>query len=204
MRWPRAADADAITSFISRPEAACWTAAIPHPYPQGEAERFILQARAGNASGAALVLAIDQKAGSPQTIGLISARPAAPTDIELGYVLAPQLCGRGFATEAVAEAVNALFRITMANSIIANSCVDNPASRQVLEKLGFSFIESGLEFLPVRRGMQLCDRFRLDRRSWAAKRVAMGESRAMPPMAQQSPGENRAPVLAMAGEQMER
>ena len=41
LRWPRASDAAAITAFASLPEVAQMTDAIPHPYPAGEADRFI-------------------------------------------------------------------------------------------------------------------------------------------------------------------
>src|SRR5439155_11525397 len=61
LRWPRASDAPAITSFVSLAQVARMTASIPHPYPPGEAERFIMKARTGNAGGTALVLAITQK-----------------------------------------------------------------------------------------------------------------------------------------------
>src|SRR4029450_8317355 len=89
LRWPRASDAPAITSFVSLAQVAQMTATVPHPYPSGEAERFILQSRADKASGTALVLAIVQKSGTPQAIGLLSAIPAGARDIEFGYVLAP-------------------------------------------------------------------------------------------------------------------
>ncbi|MGH6856132.1 MAG: GNAT family N-acetyltransferase, partial [Methylocella sp.] len=33
LRWPRASDAPAITSFVSLAQTARMTASIPHPYP---------------------------------------------------------------------------------------------------------------------------------------------------------------------------
>src|ERR1700724_1219235 len=84
LRWPRASDAR-------------MTASIPHPYPPGEAERFIMKARTGNATGTALVLAIIQKGGVRQSIGLLGATLAAGRDIEFGYVLAPPVWGKGVA-----------------------------------------------------------------------------------------------------------
>lgn len=61
LRWPRVSDTASIASFASLPQIAWMTALIPHPYPPGEAERFVMKARADNASGSALVLAIVQK-----------------------------------------------------------------------------------------------------------------------------------------------
>ncbi len=73
LRWPRAADAAAITAFASRPEVAQMTAAIPYPYPAQEADRFIFEARADNAAGRALHLALTLKGGPRTVVGLVSA-----------------------------------------------------------------------------------------------------------------------------------
>jgi RimJ/RimL family protein N-acetyltransferase len=203
LRWPRAADAPAITSFAKLSEVAQWTAGIPHPYPKGEAERFVLQARADTASGKALILAITQKAGARQVIGLISGTSAAGPDLELGYVLAPPMWGKGFTSEVAKPFVDALFRLSMANRIVANSRVHNAASRRVLEKTGFTYMGSGLHLLPARGGMYPCDRFQLDRKRWAAMLIAAGESQAMLAMAQQTPGTDEGKVHAAASEQID-
>ena len=203
LRWPRASDAPAITSFASLAQTARMTASIPHPYPPGEAERFIMKARTGNASGTALVLAITQKGGARQTIGLLSATLASGRDIDFGYVLAPQICGKGFASEAVEALADTVFSLTRANRILANSRVDNIASRRVLEKTGFAFVDTGLDFLPARGGLHPCDRFQLDRKTWAANRRTGGKSRPMPPMAQQARDASEAKVLVPAAPQVD-
>jgi RimJ/RimL family protein N-acetyltransferase len=203
LRWPRAADALAITSFAKLAEVAERTAEIPHPYPLGEAERFILEARADNASGKALVLAIAQKAGARQVIGIISATPAAPADIELGYILAPAMWDKGYASEVTKPFIDALFRLSMANRIVANSRIHNVASRRVLEKTGFVFLGSGPHLMPARGGVHSCDRFQLDRKTWAANLIAAGESQALPAMAQQSHDANEDKILTAASEQID-
>ncbi len=186
LRWPRASDAPAIASFASLAQVAQMTASIPHPYPPGDAERFIMKARTSNASGTALVLAITQKGGGRQTIGLLSATLAAERDVEFGYVLAPPVWGRGFASEAVKALADTIFRLTRVDQILATSRANNIASQRVLEKTGFTFVDTGLDFLPARGGLHSCDRFRLDRKTWAASRRAGAERRVMPPMAQQA------------------
>lgn len=185
VRWPRAADAAAITSFASLAHVARMTASLPHPYPAGEAERFILRARADNACGAALILVTAPKPAAQQAVGILSALPAASGDIEIGYLLSPAVWGRGLASEAVAAMVDAVFTLTPVKQLIANSRVDNAASRRVLEKSGFSFVDSGLDYLPARGGRHACDRFRIDRHNWTAQRRRAGPDRALPPMAQQ-------------------
>ncbi len=203
LRWPRACDAPAITSFVSLAQVARMTASIPHPYPAGEAERFIMEARTGNANATALVLAITQKGGGRQTIGLISATLAAGKDIEFGYVLAPHVWGKGFASEAVKALVGTVFSLTGANRILANSRANNTASRGVLEKSGFAFVDTGLDFLPARGGLHPCDRFQLDRKTWAASQKAGGERRPMPPMAHQAHVITAAKALVPAATQGE-
>lgn len=186
LRWPRASDVVSITSFASLPHVARMTALIPHPYPPGEAERFVMKARADNASGSALTLAITQKGAGRQIIGLVGAHLATAPDMEIGYVLAPAVWGKGLATEAVKALADTVFSLTRADRIVANARVDNLASRRVLEKTGFVFVDTGLDFLPARGGLHPCDRLRFDRQAWAAAKIARGEKRPMPPMAQQA------------------
>jgi len=181
LRWPRVADAPAITNFASEASTAKMTAAIPHPYPAGEAERFIFQARADNATGRGLVLAITQKRADHPLIGLIGATIAGLHDLELGYIVAPQANGKGYATEAVKSLISSLFSLTSVQRILANVRTVNPASHRVLEKSGFAYVDSGLDYLPARGGLHPCDRFELDRKSWLKQQPG----RAMPPMLHQ-------------------
>ncbi len=71
------------------------TAEIPHPYPAGEAERFVLQSRADNACGRGLVLAITQKGAARTVIGIVAAHADQTADIEIGYAVAPAYWGKG-------------------------------------------------------------------------------------------------------------
>jgi RimJ/RimL family protein N-acetyltransferase len=187
LRWPRASDIASITSFASLPQVAQMTAVIPHPYPPGEAERFVMKARSDNANGSALVLAIIQKANARPMAGLIGAHPAAAGDIEVGYIVAPPFWGMGLATEAVDALAGMIFGLTRTSRILANVRTNNPASRRVLEKNGFAYVDTGLDFLPARGGLHPCQRFQLDRISWAAARRAGQVKRCMPPMAHQKP-----------------
>jgi RimJ/RimL family protein N-acetyltransferase len=181
LRWPRASDAGHLTSFACLAVTAQMTAAIPHPYPAGEAERFIFRARADNADGKSLVLAIAPKRAPHQAIGVISATRSDRTDVELGYILAPHASGKGLATEAATALVDAVFTLTPATAVVANTRVINAASRRVLEKCGFAYVGTGLDVLPARGGLHPCDRFRLTRDTWSK-----GHCRgSMPPMRHQ-------------------
>lgn len=168
LRWPRASDAAAISSFASLAETARMTAAVPHPYPPGEAERFILKSRGDNANGKALVLVIVQKGGTRPAIGVVSATLSESREIELGYIVAPAARNKGFAAEAAKALVEAVFSLTRVERILANARTINPASRRVLEKCGFAYIDTGFDFLAARGGLHPCDRFQLDRKAFAA------------------------------------
>lgn len=181
LRWPRAADAAHITRFAGLAVTAQMTAAIPHPYPPGEAERFIFQSRVDNANRRSLVLAVTQKRGAQHPIGLVSAIESGPSEIELGYLFAPEFWGRGLATEATAALVDSVFSLTPVGTIAASTRVTNGASRRVLEKCGFAYVDTGLDPMPARGGLLPCDRFVLERAAWAKGRNA----KSIPPMPHQ-------------------
>ncbi len=183
LRWPRAGDAPAIACFARRAEIAQMTATIPHPYPAGEAERFVFKARADNANGKALILVISPKGGARPIIGIVSATLSDAEEVEFGFVLAPAAWGKGFATEAARAMIEAIFALTKAERILANVRTINPPSRRVLEKCGFVYVDSGLDLLPARGGLHPCDRFELDRKQWAISR----SSERLPPMPHQMP-----------------
>jgi RimJ/RimL family protein N-acetyltransferase len=171
LRWPRVADAKAIDRYSSRWEVARMTARIPHPYPPGEAERFIFTARESNALGRDLILVITPIRGKREPIGMISLESRLQGRLTLGYALAPEVWGKGFATEAAQAAIETGFTLTGAVELLATAHIENPASRRVLEKCGFVHIGTGLEGAPARGGMVPCDRFRLERADWASRRA---------------------------------
>jgi RimJ/RimL family protein N-acetyltransferase len=172
LRWPRVADAKAIERYSSRWEVAKMTARIPHPYPPGEAERFIFAAREANALGRDLILVIAPIRGKRDPIGMISLESRLQGRLTIGYALAPEVWGKGLATEAAAAVIDAGFRLTEAIEMLAAAHVENPASRRVLDKCGFEHIGTGLEGAPARGGMAPCDRFRLERTVWASRGAA--------------------------------
>jgi len=196
LRWLRAADAPAVAGFASLAAVAQMTAAIPHPYPAGEAERFILKARAATAGGQALILGMTLKNKARSLIGLVSAEAGAGRDVEIGYLVAPSASGKGYATEAALALIDSIFNLTEARTISANSRVINPASRRVLEKCGFNHTGTTMTALPARGGQHPCDHFRLTRFGWASR----DRVRRMPGMANQSPRlEDEPPVGTKAG-----
>lgn len=172
LRWPRHADVPALRSFASRREVAEMTGTWPHPMPEGEAERRIFAARKANATGSRLILALTPRTRPDLQIGSIGVGPVAEGVedgvLEIGYMLHPDHWGQGLMVEAAQAVLNAVFGYTATRRVTAWTRVINPASRRVLEKCGFRHAGTAMRNLPARGGMQTCDSFELDRKTWAA------------------------------------
>jgi RimJ/RimL family protein N-acetyltransferase len=167
LRWPRAADAPAIAMAVSRRELADMTARIPHPYPQGAADAWVLDARRANATGDSLHLVASLGRGKREVVGAITATPTdMPGTLEIGYWIDPVQWGQGFATEAVQTFVDAVFSITECRELEAAVRVINPASQRVLRKAGFTWHGSSLRPMPARGGAFPAEHFCLDRATW--------------------------------------
>ncbi|MFZ4533604.1 MAG: GNAT family N-acetyltransferase [Alsobacter sp.] len=170
LRWPRAADAPAIGRIASSQEVAEMTARIPHPYPPGAAEAFVIDARTRNAGGQAIHLVAALNRGSRAVVGSVSVQ-AGPGDVAvLGYMVDPAWWGRGVATEAVQSLLDAMFALATIGAVTANVRVINPASRRVLVKCGFAYEGAGLVDQPARGGPLPVEQFRLDRKAWQSLR----------------------------------
>ena len=161
LRAPSVKDVSAFVRLAGDRRVAENTARIPHPYGEGEAERFVAEINR-QSDGATFAIVLDGAA-----IGAcgIEVRPEGG---ELGYWLGVPFWRRGYATEAVRAVIDYAFGELGHELLQSGARVSNPASRRVLEKCGFQWT-----------GVQLCricainsaapiDRFRLDRRLWAS------------------------------------
>ncbi|MCC9146186.1 MULTISPECIES: GNAT family protein [unclassified Arthrobacter] len=61
---------------------------------------------------------------------------ARGTQAEIGYTIAPEFAGRGYASEAVAELVRICFEELGLRRVVAECFADNTASWRVMEKVG--------------------------------------------------------------------
>jgi RimJ/RimL family protein N-acetyltransferase len=166
LRWPRAADAAAIQRLAGEAAVAQMTARIPHPYPDGVAAAFILAARTANTEGDSLTLALTKKRGDGAAIGCIGLERNADGRLELGYWLGKPYWGKGLMSEAAKALVRLVFQVTDEPAIVSGARSDNPASRRVLEKLGFKACGSALIDAPARGGAMPVDTYRLTREAW--------------------------------------
>ena len=131
-------DAPAIQNAASAREIADTMISLPHPYPLGEAVRYVARQRSEREAGRAVTFAIEQKTGR-WFCGLIELRDIERehSQAELSFWLAVEAWGRGFMSEAVQAAVHYGFENLGLNRLYAYHMLRNPASGRVLEKNGF-------------------------------------------------------------------
>ncbi|TXM67727.1 GNAT family N-acetyltransferase [Methylobacterium sp. WL12] len=170
LRWPRAKDVDAIVRLAGERAVAEMTARIRHPIDRAETEAFVIEARRYNALGDGLAMAVSLRSAPAGLVGFVGIRSDAAVDgARLGYWLGRPHWGRGLATEASVAMAHAYFAYAGGTALTAEARVENPASRRVLEKVGFVRTGTATEYFPVRGCEMTSDRFRLDRAAWSAR-----------------------------------
>jgi len=141
-------DAEAFARYRSDPEVARyqgWTA----PFSLAQAHTFIagLEAVPPGTPGAWYQLAIERKADGVMVGDCAFVTLARdPRQAEIGFTLAREFQGQGYATEAVSRLLEALFGALGLHRVRANCDPDNPASARVLTRVGMRhegrFVES--------------------------------------------------------------
>jgi RimJ/RimL family protein N-acetyltransferase len=173
------ADAPAIETHVGARDVARMLTVVPHPYPPGLAAAFV--ARAAETHARAWAVDASPSGGAP-LIGCVTWR--ATTDaagapaLRLGYWIGRPWQGFGYGTEAAGAAVDAAFADPARDFVEAGVHLDNPASRRVLEKLGFAFADAAPLWNAARGEAVAFALGRLDRARWAARRVPHGTAAA--------------------------
>ena len=173
LRWPRLADAAAIEAIASLHAVAKMTARIPHPYPDGEAARFVAQVRESNAAGAGLDLAITEKTGARALVGMIGLNVGVLDKLCLGFMVAPAHWGKGYASEAARAIIDAAFQLTPARSVASCVFAGNAASARVHAKCGFVALGPCDMDVPLRGGRVAVEQFSLSRKLWLGERMPL-------------------------------
>ena len=139
--------APAIQRLADYPEIATMTP-IPHPYPPGEAvrfiERYVLPGRADGTYFGFVMVDADQVVGH---IGL-KHMDRERGEAEVGYWVGRPYWGRGYASRAVREIVTFAFEELGLRRLYAHVLAHNPASGRVLEKAGFERVDLPPEAIP--------------------------------------------------------
>lgn len=132
-------DAGAVAKLVNDAEIARNVSHIPHPYEVEDARRWI------GALGDEVVFAVMRRW---RLIGCVGLNPVSESQSELGYWIGRKWWGRGFATEAAAAVLPQAFAQPEVRVVTSAHFTDNPASGQVLRKLGFA---------PGGEGMRWCE-----------------------------------------------
>lgn len=135
LRRPTPGDAQTIfQTYTQDPAVSRYMIWTPHTV-LAETEGFIASCIAAGDTGERLAYAITL-AGADAAIGMIEARPQGGT-VDIGYVLAPRLWGRGLMPEAIEALALAALAGPGVYRVQASCDVDNRPSQRALEKAGF-------------------------------------------------------------------
>lgn len=132
-------DIPAIQTVASVRAIADTMISIPHPYPQGEAERYVSKQHLESRAGHAVTFAIKQKS-EMAFCGVIEIRDidSEHAQAELSFWLAVEAWGKGYMSEALKATLQFGFEALALNRLYAYHMVRNPGSGKVLQKNGFS------------------------------------------------------------------
>jgi len=168
-------DREAIHRMYADWSVAKWLSRLQWPFTPESADTFIADAQSDLARGAAFFLALIQRA-TCAFVGTVSLRLPA-LDAEpwtddrrlgiLGYAIAREQQGNGFASEAAATVVELAFTDLDLQRLRATVLQDNIASRRVLERLHFRLWRPDVREVPRYGGpARLGNTFILDRADW--------------------------------------
>ena len=169
-------DQAALYELYACPEVAEQLSRLPSPFTMERAQELVEAARAGLAQGHSYTLGIFGRQAA-SCAGVVALRlPALDPGLDeqeraeaaglgiLGYSVHPRHWGQGYATEAARHMVRFAFAELGLDVLQASPRQGNPASRRVLERLGFALVEAGLEEQPLAGGPpHLVDRYLLRR-----------------------------------------
>lgn len=136
LRQPALTDLDALVDGANNWNVVAPTASLPFPYLAEHGLGFIER----------VAVKPDQRPyaiarqSDDLLLGIVGLKFSAENPPELGYWLAEQHWGQGFAPEAVLGLLDAA-RQSGIETIRARVLVSNPASQRVLEKTGFAITE---------------------------------------------------------------
>lgn len=138
LRPLESSDAQAIQQAASVREIADTMISLPHPYPDGEAERYIAQQQTERGDGRSVTFSVEKKTVGG-FIGLVEIRniDREHSEGELSFWMAVEAWGQCFMSEVVKIIVQYGLECLDLNRLYAYHMLRNPASGRVLEKNGF-------------------------------------------------------------------
>ena len=132
------ADAPSIQALASARAVADTMVSIPHPYPEGEAERYIVRQMAEFEAGHTIAFAIEHNEKA-KFVGVVEIRDieCEHAQAESSFWLAVEAWGQGYMSEALNPILFFGFENVDLNRFYAYHRVRNPGSGKVLQKNGF-------------------------------------------------------------------
>ena len=131
------ADADEVTRICNNVKVARGTT-LPHPYTTECALSWIGKQEAQAEAGTHYVWAVTDRV-SGGLYGCVSLTCSCENqNAELGYWMAEEVWGRGYATEAARAALYFAFAVKAFHRVYARHYGSNPASGRVMQKCGMT------------------------------------------------------------------
>ena len=146
LRRPRPDDLDAMVAIMSDPRAMRFWSTLPHADREITRKRLEQMVARSAAGGEDFLIEFE---------GAVVGEVGAGRLPEFGFLLHPEVWGRGFATEAAAAFVDYAFTATATPELTADVDLRNGASLRVLDKLGFT--ETGRASATYLIGDEWCD-----------------------------------------------
>ena len=126
-------DAPALASAIGDEAILTKLAHPPSPYQVADAVTWLSRPRAALDTD---FLIFSRTGGTPRLVGGIGLAPDGD-EVELGYWVARPYWGLGIATEAGRAVISMARHSLKLTNLVSSHFIDNPASGNVLRKLGF-------------------------------------------------------------------
>ena len=132
-------DVAQLRPLVGQKEIAATTMTIPHPYPDGEAERWIGTHQPKFDEGEAAVFAVTMR-DSDVLVGAIGlAIKPEHSHAEMGYWIGKPYWNKGYATESTQALLRYGFEMLGLNRIFAHHMTKNPQSGRVMQKIGMNY-----------------------------------------------------------------
>jgi len=135
----RLEDAGIVQKLAGERDIAATTLAIPHPYEDGVAERWIDAQREAFIKDESVTYAVTLRE-TGELVGAIGLAIAREYDrAEMGYWIGKPYWGRGYCTEAARALLGYAFGALGLNRVHACHFTRNPASGRVMQKAGMAY-----------------------------------------------------------------
>jgi RimJ/RimL family protein N-acetyltransferase len=156
---------------------------IPHPYRLADAFSWIAMPRGSASRAIREDFVIFLKPDRKTLVGSCGFSQIGADPIpHLGYWIGAPYWGQGYVSEAAHAVLAYAFEDCGLDMIQSGAQVANPASRAVLEKLGFRHLGTGLFYSSARKRNEIIDKFLLTAEEWRRKdQGKIANARAMKP-----------------------